>query len=276
MANEASGHYGALRVPALARLPGEAAGDPGLSLVGAYLQAFLNTYAGDLWASVAPGSAPGHPAVPVKKVFTHDPREVALSEHDFPSLYLFRTGGDPPEQIAEDWRITTDTLAVLWIFPREGSQEAARTRRPFAAALAKLIDKAIHRMRDPCFVVPGDPDPAAVDFGSNLFRIARILELAPAGRWEIAAVTVNGEDGGTGDRAGPTYRAILYPMTIRERDNQAGSPDLDAPLSGYAPQASWPGQPPDPSALADYDTPFGVDVSITTPDGAVVTAGYQK
>lgn len=257
MTQSAGGHYGALPIPTAARAPGEAVTDRALTVVGGYLRAFLNAYAVEAWRSVDPSNPP------VKRFYTHDPREGGLNERDFPSLYLFRTGGDPPERISEEWRMTSDQILVLWVFPREGTHAVAQLRRPFVAGLAKLLDRALWLGRDASFVAEGDPDPAAAERGSDVFRLGGLVDLTPGGRWEIATINIDADGAGGGE--GATYHAIAYPLTARELD----APGLLLPGGAIDPAADGAG------GASPFDAPFGVNVRITTPDAQRVIAEYQ-
>jgi hypothetical protein len=112
----------------------------------------------------------------------------------------------------------------------------------------RLIDNALDRGRDPCFVVDGDADPNAEKYGSDVFGLARISALTFA-RWDRATVDVR-VAGGIGHERSPetrSYEAVLVTLSLSERDER----DIE-----------------------DASEPIALAFTITTPDGAVTTAEY--
>lgn len=236
MTESARGQYGGVPIPAVAPAPGFAVTDRALSVIGLYLQAFLNAYAAVPWEAVS------HLDKPVKTVFTHDPRKRWFNERDLPALYLYRIGG-APERFASDYRILRDKVMALWVFS-VAKAETQHLRDPFVAGVVKLIDDAIERTRDPSFLLAGDPDPSATDFGSNVFRAAG-ADGVSLERWDIASISVPVP----GEPAARTYDGVALTLELVEHDLRS---------------------------LEPFDAPYGVDVSLslTTSDGAVVAAEY--
>lgn len=210
--------------------------DGALDYFGAYLQAYLNSYTPIAFHSAFPG------VQPVATVYTHDPRKFAFNERDLPALYLFREKSlERPTDIGQDYRINYDNVVLLWVFPTvsRGPQETARVRYPWASGLVKAIDHAIERMRDPCYVAPGDTDPTAPLQGSLVFLLAKVDGFRVM-KWERAQIEI--DTGRPGERR--HYDAIAIGCEMQERLEIL--PDL-------------------------FDTPYGIDVLIEDADGVPLT-----
>ena len=133
----------------------EPVADPCVAIVLGYFKAFLNTYAVDAWAAVAPLTKP------VETVFAANPVESNFSTKYLPALYLNRVAPhEPPVWMAADWYVNADILRLQWVFP-QNPQEKQSVRTNITNGLAKLIEVAVERERDACFVLTGDPDPTA-------------------------------------------------------------------------------------------------------------------
>lgn len=133
-------------------------GDPALGMVGAYLAATLNTYCGAAWLALRPRPNPGEQK-PVRNVFTHNPQERSFNESQLPALFLWRDDSTFAD-IGDGWRRQDGKWRGLWIFPPD-PQEKQTPRRPFGNAVAKVIDNALERGRDPSWVLAEDLDPGA-------------------------------------------------------------------------------------------------------------------
>lgn len=148
-----SDRYGTTLIPAETPDAGEAAGDRALNVCLDFFETFINRSLARAWASVAPPKTAGFPTpreMPVSKSFTHDPERGSFNEASLPALYLYRKRGKP-EWIAEDWRVSKDELTLLWVFP-PATTPAQRQRDVIANVLAKSLDVAIERYRDPYWV----------------------------------------------------------------------------------------------------------------------------
>lgn len=158
--------FGELQIPVQVPAAGEEISDPAVTLVVQFLAACLNTYGQTAWSAVAPtitglASVPQGLASPVvRQSFGHNPAEYVFNEAHLPALYGWREGGDKPTWLAEDWRVDDDTWTILWLF-RPAQQQALRLRQSFVNGIAKIVDAAIERQRDPSFVALGDTDPTA-------------------------------------------------------------------------------------------------------------------
>ncbi len=191
--------FGALALPPGSPATGEAAGDPCLSRLGAYLMAWLNVEALTGFRAVFPATGLANV---VGRVFTHDPQQLAFNEKDLPALYLFRTGGEPVERLAEDYDITHDVVQLYWVYPA-AAQETNRLRRPMAAAIHKSIYHAIETGRHPSYMLAGDTDPTAASRGSIIYNAAGLFAI-DVGAWDMGklSIAVKGGDARNYDRVG--------------------------------------------------------------------------
>jgi hypothetical protein len=202
--------YGAIELP----LPEpttdtEAVTDPALDTILAFCQAVLNTNGMAGWAALA-----GDDKLPVKSVHAHDPEENALNSKHFPALYLFRSSAaEPAAWIADDYRVTTDELTLIWVFPW-APQGVQKRRTAYVNGLLKLLDAGFAEQRDPAWIATGDTDPDATRLGSHLLTRAGLWSLTP-GRWQRAPVAVNVE-GATGKER-IAYWAVRLPLVVQER-----------------------------------------------------------
>lgn len=178
-------------------------------MLGGYLAAVIRRYAGDAWATLLPG-ADGQI---VKNVFTHDPEQYDFKANDLPALYLFRAGSaKDPENLTADWRVTTDKVSIFWILPpREGVSVMPAIARavPF---VAKLIDSALRRGRDPSYIVEGDTDPQAPRYGSVVIRAAGLMQMN-GGQWKSGLVAIKNFHG---DKKNEPFAALMSQITITE------------------------------------------------------------
>jgi len=129
--------YGAVTLPA--PLGEDPAGDPGLGVLGSFLQSVINARLGAAWAEVMPGK------FPVETVIADDPEERNFNEKNLPALYLTRTKGKF-EQLADDIRVAEDTIRILWILP-PAPQAKARLRNKMMTAAARAADACLRRGR---------------------------------------------------------------------------------------------------------------------------------
>jgi hypothetical protein len=153
--------YGLVSMPVALATGDEAAGDPAISRLLAFLQSWLNANGSTAWAQVMPG------APLVRSVFSHNPEEVEFNERHLPALFAWREEADS-EQIADDILLESNTVQMLWVFPPT-QQSIQRKRQSFLNALWKLVDAGIERGRTPGYLVVGDPDPLAASQGSLLY-----------------------------------------------------------------------------------------------------------
>jgi hypothetical protein len=168
--------YGSLPFPIAAPGDGETASDHALDVLLAYLKAFLNHYGATAWQSIYKANKdPGN--LPVVGTFAHDPEYDNFNERDLPAIFLFRNGGQVAEDIAEDIRTTHSSLTMWWVFPADKAQDRRARQRPFLNGIAKLVDQAFRKERDPAYVIVGDTEPTAAIEGSVVLVHAGIERL---------------------------------------------------------------------------------------------------
>jgi hypothetical protein len=224
-------NWGLISVPTQPAPDGEAQGDPALWIYLQFLKAFLQTdrQVTALWA--ASGMAPG--AVVVNAIRAHNPGDdqsstpgLGLTTKDLPALYMWRkdeAGATTVEQIAEDWRIATSEVRLLWVFPEMANTGIQRTRATFVDALAKCIDTAIELGRTPSFVVPGDPDPLAATIGSFVHTFTEVYSLNTL-QWGASRVRIT-TIGERGDASATVVKPALE-MRFDLKENLVKDPNL--------------------------------------------------
>jgi len=153
--------YGATTLPLVAASPQGT--DPFTTYVLQYLQAVANAYAVDEWSSIAPGGSN-----PVASISDTDPELAGFNTKNLPALYLFRSEIADHVQVAQDIRIETGVMSLIWVPPPAAREGAQRVRSNFAVKLFKLLDDSIEQERDPAWVVSGDTYFNAQTLGSWL------------------------------------------------------------------------------------------------------------
>jgi hypothetical protein len=229
-------HYGPLAIPAQAPAAGQAVGDPALSYLLAFLKAFMQDDGGVTAAWTVSGVAPGIPVV--RGVYPYDPTEGGFVENQLPALYGWRSEILPPEQLADDVRIRTSTVTLLWVFPFTPQGAVQMRRESMTNAIHAAVDRAIERGRTPSFKVTGDTDTNAATLGSFAWNWMAFWQLRVGGarpaKLDIAIT------GAKGERETRHYDAVQMTLSVDE--------ELTFDLSAYAPLA-------------------GLDLIIHRPDG---------
>lgn len=183
--------YGALQIPAQVVSgtfpPVQSAGDPLVGYVADFIKSVLTASVTTAWQQASPPVAPTFPVV--QRVLLTDPRVTEFNENWLPALYVFRSDSLEDQQIewfAEDYRSAVSTIHVWWVLPN-ATQEKRVARFGFPNAIVKTIDAAIEAMRDPSWIVPGDSDPQAATFGSQLALFAgwHVFNLRRARRQDL-------------------------------------------------------------------------------------------
>ena len=152
-----------------------------------YFKAFLNTYAGDAWAAVAPHT------VPVLGAFAANPVESNFNEKSLPRSISNRVGvrTSSPVWMAADWYVNADTLRLQWVFPRNPQEkqsvhpvqhhqwagEASSRRRSSASATPASSSPATPTRRR-----PRSTRPHRGQAGSGDVRVAPKLQRRAAQR----------------------------------------------------------------------------------------------
>ena len=212
--------FGELALPTTAPGATESAGDPLLDVTVAWAKAVLNA---DLLTMYATRVTSGNP---VRTTFTHDPEAMIFQESTLPALYVWRTGHDAAERIAQDILSQRSHVSALWVLPYQPHAEHERKRLPWANAITKIVGRALRMDRHPAWVASGDTDPQATDRGSVFARFAgwASMELMSA-----AMVPVTIQPGG--DLLPRNYDAVLMKFDVTEWldvDIEAAYDELEA------------------------------------------------
>ncbi|WP_394847398.1 hypothetical protein LZC95_08025 [Pendulispora brunnea] len=207
--------FGLVTEPVARVSDGEAAGDPALSRLGAYLQAYMNANGSAAFSQVMP-SAPL-----VRAVFGHNPEDVVFSERDLPALFLWREEADA-EYVAEDYLLETSDVSLLWVFP-PAPQANQRLRQSFVNATWKLANLAIEAGRTPGFVVVGDMDPRAKTEGSLIYPYLGVWSIILRRRRRRTFVETMADS--------PSRRYAALEMNIELREQHEYDLGVFAPMS---------------------------------------------
>lgn len=173
-----SDFYGALQVPAPPSddPPGQASGDPFLDTLVAFLMAAINADLKDLWASIHPATIKPHAEpLPICFTFTHDPDEASFSENQLPALYAWRADEAQHKDWTQDWAKAISNVSLLWI-PPLAQQEHRRIRQPFRNAFTKALHKNLYLGRNEAWIVQGDTEAKAADYGSLFITHAQVTQ----------------------------------------------------------------------------------------------------
>lgn len=210
--------FGALVLPVTAG--DQPAGDPALTRLGSYLKAVVNAQCAAAWLEARPRSEPTE-ALPIKFALAVNPEEDGFNDAHLPALYLFREDGNFGQR-AEDWRSDESHIRILWVQPSAKQPEHA-IRKPFFNAVAKAIDDALERGRDPVWQDAGDTEPLSITVAADTDSI--VLSAATT----TGAVVLTGA-GLTGARAGDTFSPLL-PPTVTTAVTVADAYNTTAPIA---------------------------------------------
>ncbi len=158
--------FGAVELPLAATTSGPVS-DPAIEYLAQFVAAVLNRHAAAAWATVDPRNPP------VKRVFTHDPEKIDVSDSDFPCVFVWRSDSKP-EWVADDYTTDVATFTIMWLF-EPLPQAAQRKRAPFLNGILKPLYRAFSRGRDPAWVLQGDTDTGAATRGTVLWWACGIL-----------------------------------------------------------------------------------------------------
>lgn len=167
-----SDRYGLLRLPLRPEDVGDprssAVGDPALDVLASFIKASVNRDTKAAWAVIHPGIVrPATEPLPIVHTRTHNPDDLDFSENQLPALFVYRIEHARTNAFTQDWDRELSRIAVLWV-PPTAKYEQATMREPFRNAVAKSIHRSIRRRRNPGWIVPGDTDPKAAEYGSLL------------------------------------------------------------------------------------------------------------
>lgn len=191
----------------------DAAGDPLLTLLGAYLKAAVNAACGTAWEAVYPTESP------VLAVRFQDPNDGVFDERDLPAIFLWRSQHELA-RIADDWVEDKSEVTALWI-PPPSTLDRQTERAPFANAVVKAMARALSEGHDPAWVHAGDGDSLLPElFGSDLTLLAGMLRLVQGLRVNTVPITVETVDG-TPPRRYLGARSVFTVEELLERDPSA-------------------------------------------------------
>lgn len=218
-----SERFGRTAFPVVATPPlteADAAGDPLLTLLGAYLKAAINAACGTAWAALYPGETS------VLAVRFRDPNDGVFDERDLPALFLFRSQHQV-ERIADDWLEDRSEITALWIQPPSDLDRQSE-RAPFANVVVKAMARALSEGHDPAWVNAGDGDSLRPEiFGSDLTLLAGMLRLVQGVRVNTVPITVETVDGSQ-PRRYLGARSVFTVEELLERD-AASWPEASPP-----------------------------------------------
>lgn len=180
-----------------------AVGDPIIDVLGSFLKASVNADLGYGWRLVCPRQ----PNV-IETVQTHNPDKSAFSDRDLPCLFLYRLAWPKLTPFSQDWKAQVSQIAALWVPDLEEFEKDA-IRDPFKNAIAKAIHRNIERGRNPAWIVQGDDDPKAEDYGSFLLKHLNITKI------EVRDVKPQPLQVMKGEKNNP-YDALLVTIEVTE------------------------------------------------------------
>lgn len=182
--------WGATALPLEAPAAGEAVTDKALSVVAAYLKAFVNAHGAAAWADVEKSGTS-----PIQNAFAHNPEDPRREFNDkhLPALFLWRESGDD-EYIAADWRVQSSVWKALWVFP-PANQARQTPRDPFLKGLVDLVSYALKRGRDASYAVTGDSDTSAATVAALPTAIKTSIATSTSAQ-SYSGAALNGSIGG--------------------------------------------------------------------------------
>jgi hypothetical protein len=143
-------------------LPTEQIGDPALTVLLSWARAVLTADIGAAWADLSPNETI------VRTTSPHDPREEDFATQYIPHLFAYREDGAPRQNEDEAWGDETP-ITLLWVYP-PASPDKQTARRGMQNAIRRSLLRAVNlwNARHPSWVVVGDTDPFAAQYGSSL------------------------------------------------------------------------------------------------------------
>lgn len=215
--------FGNVAVPAAVPAAGDLDGDPAISEILKFMQAFMNANALTAWQSVAPNQQV------VKSIASWKP-PTSFNDRDLPCLFGYRDGSPATEEwIGDDYLIETSTLTLLYILPW-AQQEIQKIRLGCLNIVSKQMIVGLERGRTPGYIVTGDTDPKAATQGSLLYPFLNA--------WTINIVKTNTRD--FADQLSPgnsrVYEALEVSVRLQERmtyglDRYAALNGVDATIT---------------------------------------------
>lgn len=169
--------------------PTNVVADPALGYLLQFFQTVANANCGAAWdaAGVSAGSV-------VQNAYAWDPERGPFNNDALPALYMWRGNANPPKWLAEDWLIFTTELQLRWVFPEFPEITIQASRDQFGNGLMTALAVILERMRDPSWIVPGDPDKLALTQGSSIAQWAGFFSLHFNG-WKVGRILIDTQDG---------------------------------------------------------------------------------
>lgn len=187
----------------------EAAGDPVLTVLGAFLAAVINADCGAAWRAIYPTDDP------VRSVRFTNPNEISeFVERDLPALFVYRQS-QQLQRIADTWFEDQSAIVAVWV-PPPGTMRRLTERQPFANNVVKAVHRALARGSHPAWVADGDTSPGVDTFGSDLIATARLSKDLLGFRVEKVPITVESVDGSAPKRY-PGVQAVIETHELLEQ-----------------------------------------------------------
>jgi len=146
-------------------------GQPGnttLMYLLSYMQTCANAYACAAWPAGGPV---------VENVYGFDPDDAGFSQAWLPAMFLWADSIGESYRIAEDYLVREVTLKLLWLPKSPPGQDKQRSRGPFGTGLHGILAIAFDQERQPAWVVQGDPDATAAEYGSMIGNFVHFFRL---------------------------------------------------------------------------------------------------
>jgi len=185
--------------------------DPGLVVLADFMRAVIRDEVNTAFATdfATEGAV-------CRKAYPHDPREDLLESNYLPALFCWRGSIDPKRFGDKGLDGTESTVQCFWVFPP--ADELAMTQMApvlhgIAAALVKAIEAG--NGRHPAYVVTGDTDPFAADYGSSILDHGGFWVVDFDGDFRFSEVRIG---------AAEPLQAIFWQLKVREH-HVPGVPD---------------------------------------------------
>lgn len=210
--------FGLLPLPAPVPDEGAALTDPALDIMLDFIRAVLNAELGNAWRAVVPTDP-----IPVAYVFNHAPSAESFNMDEVPALYGWRPDdSDTAHRYSQDLVADTAGMQFLWV-PPALPQEQERYVHAVVNGIKKSLKLALAQGRHPAWVLAGDTYYDPEEYGSVLFRYAK---LASARLGAVKQQPLNIESADRSFRK--TYDSILFGVTALEFSSKDLS--VEAPL----------------------------------------------
>lgn len=204
-------NYGLTAFPLARHIENDPAADKALRVILDFAKAVILYDAADAWQVISPNRAP------VQVANAWNPEEYEFSDKSLPALYGYRKGGTPTETLADEWRVDSADVSLMWIL-ESTPQGRQYLRAPFVNGITKSLDRAFVNGRHAAYVVDADladPDGIKTSFASLTSshtytgaalngalsgaefsppRVPTITLASSTGAYSTTAIVVNGTD----------------------------------------------------------------------------------